>query len=269
VPIPPGEGVAGDRSNLEGGIGFALGPQGEPVWANTKVRQVQWLDTRGASPIVRHVLGAVQDFSEGALTSALGNLLQGPSVLDPAATVLIVPFGVAFGPDGALYVSDSGTMRVYRLRGFGTTSPALEVFAGVHVSEMLARVAQDPMLPDEEGRAAPEAMLGVPTGIAFDAAGNLYVCEAGTRNLDAVVPLLGRDFPVDPALLPVLPTRIRRITPAGIITTVAGPGGKRFADPDAEDALVTPTGIACFPDGRLAIADSGSNLVHLLPAGSF
>ncbi|MEB3221331.1 MAG: hypothetical protein VKS61_04580 [Candidatus Sericytochromatia bacterium] len=268
-PLAPGESVGSDVSTFGGGIGLTLGPRGEPVWANAKVRQVQWLDTAGGTPVVRHLLGAAQDFSEGAVNSAISNLLLGPSTLEPGDIRLIVPFGVAFGPDGALYVSDSGTMQVYRVRGFGTASPTLEVFAGLHVSEVLGRLAQDPTLPDEEGRPAREAMLGVPTGIAFDAAGNVYVCEAGTRNLDALVPLLGRDFPIDLGLLPVLPTRIRRITPAGVITTVAGPGGRRFANPDAEEALVTPTGLAWFPDGRLAIADSGSNLVHILPAGSY
>jgi sugar lactone lactonase YvrE len=269
VPIPPGESIGADVSNFEGGTGLVLGPRGEPVWANAKVRQVQWLDTRGAAPVVRHLLGAVQDFSAGAMDSAFGSLLVGPSTLEPGAVRLVVPFGVAFGPDGALYVSDSGTMQVYRVRGFDTTAPTLEVFAGLHFSETLARLAQDPTLPDEEGRPAREAMLGLPTGIAFDAAGNLYVCEAGTRNLDAVLPMFGNSFPIDTAMLPVLPTRIRRITPGGVITTVAGPGGKRFAEPDAEDALVAPTGLAWFPDGRLALADSGSNLVHILPAGSF
>jgi hypothetical protein len=70
-------------------------------------------------------------------------------------------------------------------------------------------------------------------------------------------------------VLPGLPPRIRRIAPDGTITTIAGPGGKFFPDPTAEDALYVPTSLVVTPDGRLVITDIGSNLVRILPAGSY
>jgi DNA-binding beta-propeller fold protein YncE len=61
--------------------------------------------------------------------------------------------------------------------------------------------------------------------------------------------------------------RVERAT--GTITTICGPEGKWFTNPDAEDALVVPTSVAIAPDGRLVIVDTGANLVRVLPAGSY
>ena len=74
---------------------------------------------------------------------------------------------------------------------------------------------------------------------------------------------------LDGAGLPSMPPRIWKFAPDGTGTIIAGPGGRHFADPDADDALVLPAGLALAKDGRLAIADPGANLVRLLPAGSF
>jgi len=70
-------------------------------------------------------------------------------------------------------------------------------------------------------------------------------------------------------VLPGRPPRVRKITPEGIITTVAGPGSKFFPQADGEDALYIPAGIAITPDGRLVFTDIGANLVRILPAGSY
>ena len=55
----------------------------------------------------------------------------------------------------------------------------------------------------------------------------------------------------------------------GAFTTICGRGGKFFTDPDAEDALILPTGVAVAPDGRLVIVDTGANQIIILPAGSY
>jgi hypothetical protein len=77
------------------------------------------------------------------------------------------------------------------------------------------------------------------------------------------------DLPISPDMLPGRPPRVRRITPDGIIRTVAGPGSAFFANPDGEDALYVPACVTVMSDGRLAIGDIGSNLVRILPAGRY
>jgi DNA-binding beta-propeller fold protein YncE len=148
----------------------------------------------------------------------------------------------------------------------------VEVVAGIPLTEILARVSTDKnqaALAPEEGISAKNAILSIPLGLAFDAQGNLYVTEGGDRNMESMAPLLGGMLPIDPSLLPGRPPRVRKITPEGVITTIAGPGGKFFTQSKGEEALYVPMGIAITPDGRLAFTDIGANLVRILPAGSF
>jgi sugar lactone lactonase YvrE len=259
--LRPGEAV--ERLSLEGSIGLTVGPKGDPVWTDTVAKQVLRLATDGPTPTFRHVAGAF-----GANATDWASALFLPPVLDAATIRFIFPFGLATGPDGSLYVSDFAAMQVYRVRGHDTAQPTLELVAGRHFSEVVARHAEDPTQRPEEGIDARTATLGFPTGLACDAAGNLYVCEAGTRNLESLLTIVDSSVPLDASLLPELPARVRRIAPDGTITAVVGPGGRHLTDPDGELALNAPTGIVRLRDGRLAIADSGSNLVHVLPAGT-
>jgi sugar lactone lactonase YvrE len=191
---------------------------------------------------------------------------------DPAKLTLVMPSGIVRGPDGHMVFCDAIGGQIYRLRATGEGSGTVERVAGIGFLEYLARaegIKASGVLPSEEGIQARDAMLSVPLGLAYDAQGNLYVAEGGDRNLDALAPLMSDDMPLDPALLPGLPPRVRRIAPDGTITTVAGPGGKFFTSTEGDDALYVPSSLAVTPDGRLAIGDIGSNLVRILPAGRY
>jgi hypothetical protein len=88
--------------------------------------------------------------------------------------------------------------------------------------------------------AATSAELWAPYGVAVDGAGNLYIADIG-NNL------------------------IRKVTPGGIITTVAGNGtygynGDNIAAASAE--LGSPTGVAVDSAGNLYIADIGNNRIR-------
>ena len=54
-----------------------------------------------------------------------------------------------------------------------------------------------------------------------------------------------------------------------VVTAVAGPFSRYLPNGSASDALVLPNGLAVSADGRLAIVDTGANVVHVLPAGSY
>lgn len=136
--------------------------------------------------------------------------------------------GVAVGPDGALFVADTKDHTIRRIGTDGSVS----TFAGMAGQEG----AQD-----GTGTAA---RFSNPRGVAVDSAGNVYVTDAGSV--------------------------VRKITPAGVVTTLAGQAGQ----PGAADGQGTaarfssPEGIAVDVAGTVFVADTGnSTLRRITPAG--
>ncbi len=132
------------------------------------------------------------------------------------------PDGMAFDAQGNLYVADSGNHRVRRIAPNGT----ITTVAGT------GRSGQE-----GDGGPATQAGLHSPTFVAFDAAGNLYIADSENH-------------------------KIRKVTPSGIISTVAGNGKADFGGDGGKaiDArLQRPTGIAVDAAGNLFIADTDNS----------
>jgi DNA-binding beta-propeller fold protein YncE len=85
------------------------------------------------------------------------------------------------------------------------------------------------------------ARLYGPTGVTVDSAGNIFVTD-GSNNT------------------------IREITPAGVVTTIAGVAGSRGSTNGLINAarFNQPTGIAVDTDGNLYVADTGNNIIRKL-----
>lgn len=82
------------------------------------------------------------------------------------------------------------------------------------------------------------ASFNQPTGIAVDASGNVYVGDSGND-------------------------RVRLITPAGVVTTLAGSDSTGYTDgPGATAAFFHPEGVAVDKSGNVYVADSGNGLVR-------
>jgi sugar lactone lactonase YvrE len=83
------------------------------------------------------------------------------------------------------------------------------------------------------------AGLNLPGGLALDAAGNVYVGDTGNH-------------------------RIRKITPAGVVTTIAGTGAADFADGKGTVAKFNnPEGIAVTKDGSIIyVADYDNHRIR-------
>ncbi|PAW93131.1 hypothetical protein CKK33_06340 [Mucilaginibacter sp. MD40] len=87
------------------------------------------------------------------------------------------------------------------------------------------------------------ASFYAPAGLAIDAAGNLYVADLG-NNL------------------------IRKVTPAGVVTTFAGSGNAGYTDATGTDASFSaPSALAMGSDGSLYVADSGTGLIRKVTPG--
>jgi DNA-binding beta-propeller fold protein YncE len=136
------------------------------------------------------------------------------------------PEGLAFGPDGLLYFVDARAGSILRIEEDGT----LRVIAGSGGWGYAG-----------DGGPANRALLNNPADIRFDEAGNLYIADVYNH-------------------------RVRRVSPTGIIETVAGtgvPGSSGDGGLAAEAQLDHPWGIFIHPStGSLLIADSGNHRVR-------
>jgi sugar lactone lactonase YvrE len=88
-----------------------------------------------------------------------------------------------------------------------------------------------------------EAMFDWPTGIAVDTTGNIYVCDSNNN-------------------------KIRRITPLGVVSTIAGGSLTGSSNgPGWRARFNFPTGIALDRDGNIYVADSGNNMIRKITRG--
>ncbi len=92
---------------------------------------------------------------------------------------------------------------------------------------------------DADGAGA-TAAFDTPSGLAIDDAGNLYVADTGNN-------------------------RIRKVTPEGAVTTLAGDGTSGYRDGAAQVAQFNaPIGVAVDRDGNIFVADTYNDRIRLI-----
>ena len=184
------------------------------------------------------------------ITTVAGGGTGGDGVLATAAQ-LADPCDVKLDSAGNIYLSDTcGTASSGGGGGgggeaFSSTGRVRRVDAVTGIITTLAGSGITGFGGD--GGAATSAMLNIPTGLAIDASGNIYIADAGNN-------------------------RIRRVDAVtGIITTVAGNGTAAFAGDGGiatAASLNSPDGVAVDSFGNLYVADSVNNRVRLINASS-
>ena len=158
--------------------------------------------------------------SSGTITTIAGTGEEGFSGDGgPAVSAqLSGPNGVAVDGAGNLYIADTGNHRIRRVNPSGT----ITTIAGIGGNGFSG-----------DGGPAGTARLSSPSGLALDAAGNLYIADTGNH-------------------------RIRRVDPSGTITTVAGTGQPGFSGdggPAVSAQLTAPKGVSVDGSGNVYIAD--------------
>jgi len=219
--------------------------------------------------------GGISTFAGSGLHSFSGNGGQA------RAAALDYPCGLALDAAGNLYIADQHNTQVRRVR----TTGIIEAFAGTGVDSFSG-----------DGGPAVRATLDWPTGLALDAAGNVYITDQFNNRIRRVTPdgnintfagdgretFAGDGGPATRASLnhpagvavdaagnvyiaDQLNHRIRRVAPDGIITTVAGTGAADYQGDDgpaAQAALNRPSGVAVDSAGNLYIADHYNHRVR-------
>jgi sugar lactone lactonase YvrE len=119
---------------------------------------------------------------------------------------------------GSVYIADSFNNRVPKVSADGTITTAVGSGAYGYSGD---------------GGKAIDALLNGPVALAVDAADNLYIADLDNN-------------------------AIRKVSPAGIITTVAGNGAGGYSGdggPAVSARLFNPRGVAVDRNGNLYIAD--------------
>lgn len=166
--------------------------------------------------------------STGIITTIAGTGTSGFSGDGGPATdaKMNAPLGIAVDPSGNVYFSDSYNFCVRKIN----TAGIITTVAGIPGSAGFSG----------DGGAATSAKLKYIWGLALDAAGNLYMCDA----------------PND---------RVRKVDASGIITTIAGSGTPGY---DLDNVAATaaklnrPLNVFVAGDGKIYIADYANNRVR-------
>jgi sugar lactone lactonase YvrE len=189
------------------------------------------VDSAGNVYVADYSNDTIRKVTPGGVVTTLAGLAGSPGGADGTggAARFNAPNGVAVDGAGNLYVADKGndTIRTVTPSGVVTT---------------LAGLAGNPGSADGMGSAA---QFNNPTGVALDSAGNVYVADYHNDT-------------------------IRKITPAGVVTTLAGlAGNPGSADGTGSQArFYNPGGVAVDATGNVYVADQFNQTIRkITPAG--
>ncbi|MEP6714054.1 MAG: IPT/TIG domain-containing protein, partial [Terriglobia bacterium] len=187
---------------------------------------------------------ATQIVPQGLAVDKQGNLLVAEGSfsrvrkISPAGVVTTVP--ARFGFPVSLAIDALGNMFVLDLDSPNGTNNGDAVVLKMDPAGTVTRVAGGGTVSGDGGPAV-NAKLLLPTAIAVDGAGNIFIAE----------------FP-----------DIRRVAPDGTITTVAGNSSSYGYSGDGGLAtsaeIGSPSGIAVAADGRIFVADGDNGAIRLL-----
>jgi sugar lactone lactonase YvrE len=233
----------------------------------------------------------IRKITPGAIVTTLAGGSPGSADGTGTAASFNSPVGLAVDSAGNIYAADDGNDLIRKI----TPSGVVSTLAGSAGVTGLVNGAAD------------TALFNSPMGVAFDASGNLYVADSGNNLIRKIAPsgmvstlaggggggymgsgsgdgagtLASFWCPVGIVLDPAgnlfvadqQNNLIRKVTPGGVVTTLAGGGGlgymgSGYADGKGSSAAFSlPTGLALDPGGNLYVGDSGNSLIREISPG--
>ena len=278
-----GDGGPASLAQLYDPTGVAVDAYGAIYIADAGNNRIRKIDTAGTITTFAGN-GVVVDSSAGSYSGD-----GGPAI----AAGLALPMAVAVDGRGNVYIADAGNSCIRMVN----TAGIISTVAGNHIPGFSG-----------DGGPATGAQLHFPTGVTVDGTGSLYIADFSNdriRKVDTsgiITTIAGNGYaaatdsggysgdggPADSAALywPIAVTlddsmnlfiadsynnRIRKVTPAGIISTVAGNGtlGYNGDGIPADSAnLCAPSGVAFDSHGNMYIVDDcTSRIRQVSPSG--
>lgn len=245
-----GQGILADFSGVNDIAKNAAGTMFVTDDFNNKVRAIS------SSGLVSTFAGSTSGFLDGNLASAKFSGLA----------------GIVIDGSGNIFIADRGNHRIRKISGNNVTT-----FAGSGT------------LGSTNGQGV-NASFTLPKGLTIDSAGNLFVTDGIGKRIRKITPTglvstiagsstqgfldgqgvaarfnLASGITIDSQnnLFVADEIKIRKISPTGLVTTIAGTGAAGFVDGNAITTQFSGLqGIAIDAQGNLYVADAGNNKIR-------
>lgn len=205
------------------GSPYAVTITHQPIWAACSISNGSGSANADISSIGVNCLPAKAQVTTTAQTSNFGSQ---------------APFGLALAPDGTLYFSDFLNNAIFKMTPDGQG----QQWAGGFNFTGYDPVNGTPLTSGFQDGPPQLASFTSPGGLAFDLAGNLLVADSGND-------------------------LIRKISPTGTVSTVAGTVTFGFADGPASSAVFNlPYGLAVDKANNIYVADSRNARIRKITA---
>jgi sugar lactone lactonase YvrE len=250
----------------------------QPLWQSCVVSNGSGVATANVTSVT-----VACSLKQATVTTLAGSGAFGLANGTGAAASFNSPIGVAVGASGDVYVGDFGNNEIRKITSDGVVttlagSPtgasgsangtgaaasfnqpngvAVDASGNVYVGDTenneIRKITPDGVVTTLAGSGAPGSANGTgtaasflsPRGVAVDAIGNVYVADAENNE-------------------------IRKITPDGVVTTLAGSGTAGAADGTGTAASFNlPQGVAVDASGNVYVTDTVNNEIRkITPAG--